>query len=105
MIYELRIYHIHPGRMDAIHERFREHTLDLFAKHGMGVIDFWEDLETNTIYYTMEHPDKETRDRNFASFVADPEWIAVRDKSEESGPIVKQVDSYLMKRVPYSPKS
>ena len=103
MIYELRIYYIHPGRMEAIHERFREHTLGLFAKHNMGVLDFWEDLEENVIYYTMEHPDKETRDRNFKAFASDPEWIAVKVESEKDAPIVEKVESHLMKRVPYSP--
>lgn len=103
MVYELRIYYIHEGRMDAIHRRFSEHTLDLFAKHGMKVVDFWEDLTTNTIYYTMEHPDKESRDKNFAAFVEDPEWIKVKSESEADGPIVEKVESFLMRRVPYSP--
>ena len=105
MIYELRVYHIHPGRMDAIHQRFADHTIDLFKKHGMGVVDFWEDLTENTIYYTMEHPDKESRDKNFDAFINDPEWIDVKTKSELDGPIVVKVESYLMKRVPYSPLS
>lgn len=40
MLYELRIYHIHPGKMQAINDRFSNHTLRIFAKHGIKVIDF-----------------------------------------------------------------
>ncbi|WP_223192250.1 NIPSNAP family protein [Paenibacillus sedimenti] len=34
MLYELRIYHIHPGKMQEIQARFRDRTLQIFAKHG-----------------------------------------------------------------------
>ena len=35
MLYELRVYHMHPGRLPAIHKRFSEVTLDLFKDHGI----------------------------------------------------------------------
>lgn len=104
MLYELRIYHIYPGRMDAIHKRFSNHTLNLFKKHGMKTVDFWEDAEgNNKIYYILEHKDMESRTRNFEAFINDPEWIEVKRLSELDGPIVEKVESFFMKRVPYSP--
>ena len=51
MIYEFRIYHIYPGKMVAIHKRFSNHTIDLFAKHGMKTVDFWEDAVGNNKIY------------------------------------------------------
>ncbi len=33
-LYELRIYEVAPGRMPALHKRFREITSGLFAKHS-----------------------------------------------------------------------
>ncbi len=103
MIYELRIYHIHPGKMSAIHQRFESHTLALFKKHGMDVMDFWEDITENRIYYTMEHPDLESRNQRFSAFIKDPEWIRVKEESEKNGAIVEKVESFIMNRVPYSP--
>lgn len=104
MIYELRIYHILPGRMDAINKRFADHTLGLFKKNGIDTVDFWMDTdEKSAIYYILEHKDRETRDANFEKFRNDPEWIEVKRLSELDGNIVEKVDSYFMKRVPYSP--
>jgi hypothetical protein len=104
MLYELRIYHMHPGRLPAIHERFSEHTLALFDRHGIKIVDFWEDADgKDTIYYTLEHEDRASRDKNFESFSNDPEWKAVRTASELDGPIVSSIEVYFMNRVPYSP--
>jgi hypothetical protein len=104
MIYELRIYSIHPERMDAIHKRFSTLTLDLFKKHGMHTVDFWEDASGNLkIYYILEHQDLETRNKNYDAFQNDPAWLEGKKLSEQNGPIVQKVESIFMNRVPYSP--
>ncbi|SEP16710.1 NIPSNAP protein, partial [Paenibacillus sp. OV219] len=43
MIYELRVYRIHPGKIDAIRQRFSDHTFRIFERLGMQVCDFWEE--------------------------------------------------------------
>ena len=35
MIYELRIYTAMPGKMPALLTRFRDHTCEIFERHGM----------------------------------------------------------------------
>ncbi len=104
MLYELRIYHMHEGRMGAIHKRFSNHTIKLFEKHGMRTVDFWEDAEGyNKIYYVLEHKDREARDKSFKAFAEDSEWIEVKRQSELDGPIVDKIEVFFMNRVPYSP--
>ena len=104
MVYEFRIYHIYHNRMNAIHKRFSNHTIGLFAKHSMKTVDFWEDAEgNNKIYYILEHSDMESRNKNFEAFKNDPEWNEVKRLSELDGPIVERVEEYFMNRVPYSP--
>jgi hypothetical protein len=39
-VFELRIYHAAPGKMQALHARFRDHTCNLFKKHGMTIVGF-----------------------------------------------------------------
>ncbi len=103
MIYELRIYHMYPGKMQDIHKRFSEETLGLFKKYNMTVKDFWEDLTENKIYYVMEYTDLDSRNQSFDAFASDPEWLEVKRLSELNGPIVQKIENYFMKRVPYSP--
>src|SRR5688572_33310913 len=39
--FEMRIYTAAPGKMDALHKRFRDHTLKLFEKHGIKNVGYW----------------------------------------------------------------
>ena len=40
-VFELRTYTATPGKIDALHARFRDHTLKLFEKHHTTVVGFW----------------------------------------------------------------
>lgn len=102
MLYELRIYHMHTGKLSAINKRFSEVTFGLFKKHGIHVCDFWEDAEgAETIYYIVAFNDRAHRDAAFEAFGKDPEWTAAFAASHIDGPIVEKVDSFFMTRVPY----
>ena len=37
-VFEIRTYTAPEGKLDALHARFRDHTLRIFAKHGMTSI-------------------------------------------------------------------
>ena len=38
MIYELRIYETIPGRLPALNDRFANHTVGFFKRHGIHVV-------------------------------------------------------------------
>jgi hypothetical protein len=40
-IYELRLYHVHPGKIDALKARFGDHTDAIFRRHNMKSIGYW----------------------------------------------------------------
>ena len=78
--------------------------LDIFKKHDLRTVDFWEDADgKNIIYYILEHDDMDARNRNFEAFRNDPDWIEAKESSERDGPIVERAENFFMKRVPYSP--
>jgi hypothetical protein len=106
MIYELRTYEVVPGRMPALHKRFAETTLALFAKHGIKVVGFWTSHiggSTNQLVYMVAFDDLAQRDACWAAFAADPEWQAKRAESERDGPIVANVQNVILRPTPYSP--
>ena len=96
--FELRIYYCHPDRLDALIERFQNHTTRIFEKHGMENIGYWLPTKNDqhALYYILAYPSKEARDKSWAAFGADPEWKEVAAKSEVSGKIVKSVTSVFM---------
>ena len=40
-VFELRTYTTTPGNLERLFARFRNHTLALFAKHGMTNLFYW----------------------------------------------------------------
>ncbi|MFM7845280.1 MAG: NIPSNAP family protein [Planctomycetota bacterium] len=106
-VYELRTYTTHDGRLEALHKRFRDHTIKLFEKHGMKNGMYWvptdEKLSKNTLIYVVSHESAEAAKKSWEAFRNDPDWKKVREESEKDGAIVAKVDSVYMTLVDYSP--
>ncbi|MGH7201848.1 MAG: NIPSNAP family protein [Planctomycetaceae bacterium] len=103
-VYELRTYTTHPGRMDALHARFRDHTMRLFARHGMeNVIYFTPTDQENTLVYLLRHKSRDAANASWKAFREDPEWQKARTESEKDAPIVKKVVSQYLTETDYSP--
>jgi hypothetical protein len=106
MIYELRIYRVHPGRMRALQARFRDHTLRLFDKHGIESIGYWTmpiGGRSDELWYIVRYPSYDARDASWAAFLADPEWQAVAAASEEDGAIVHHIETRILTPTDFSP--
>src|SRR2546427_10060945 len=80
MIYEYRAYYVMPGRMPDLQKRFAEITLNLFKKHGIRLVGFWETVvgESNELVYICAYDDLAHRQRAWPAFMADPAWQAAR---------------------------
>lgn len=106
-VFEMRTYVAHPGRGPAMHKRFRDHTCTLFKKHGMELVGFWTPQEENegkadTLVYILAFPSKNAAKASWSAFQADPDWIKVRNASEEDGKIVAKVTSVYLDPTDYS---
>jgi hypothetical protein len=107
-LYELRVYHAQPGKLDALNARFREHTLELFEKHGMRNVAYWIEPPTpespdGKVIYVLAFPGREAREASWQAFGADPVWQEVHATSEAGGKLIARIDSTLMSLADYSP--
>ena len=106
-VFEIRTYHTLPGRLDALHKRFREHTMEIFRKHGMTNVAYWTPQDSpakeSTLIYVISHASREAAQKNWDEFRDDPEWKAVAAASEADGKIVEKVDSVFVDATDYSP--
>lgn len=103
--YELRVYHSPPGKLDALHARFRDHTMTLFEKHGIENVAYWVPVENtnNILVYLLAYPNRAARDASWKSFMADPKWKEVWKRSEANGALVAKVDQTFLERTDFSP--
>lgn len=111
-LFEMRTYIATDGNLPALHARFRDHTLALFAKHGMTSLAYFQLLPDqpgaeNTLIYFLAHKDREAAKKSWQDFSSDPDWIAAKKASEEAagGSLTKQggVKSVFLKATDFSP--
>jgi uncharacterized protein YbaA (DUF1428 family) len=111
-VFELRTYTSTLGNLAALHARFRDHTMELFKKHGMTNIGYWsldadQKEAVDTLIYMLAHKSKEARDASFKSFGSDPDWQAAKTASEKAagGSLTTKdgVVSVLLTPTDYSP--
>ncbi|MBC8074584.1 MAG: NIPSNAP family protein [Chloroflexales bacterium] len=107
MIYELRTYWAAPGKLDALHERFRSLTLRIFVRHQMQVVGFWtpqpSDETSGDLVYLLTFPSVEALEQAWTAFRADPEWQAGKAASEAAGALVTKLTSRTLVPTNYSP--
>jgi len=111
-VFEMRTYTTTPGNLGALDSRFRDHTVKLFAKHGMTNLFYWhltpdqKDAE-NTLLYLLAHASPEAAKASFDKFRQDPDWDAARKASEAKAggslTVKDGVKSLFLKATDYSP--
>src|SRR5262249_28353926 len=107
--YELRTYTTLEGRLPALNDRFKDHTMKLFKKHGMVNVIYCTPIdkdgkpEDNKLVYLLGHKSLEAATASFAAFGKDPEWTAAREASEKDGKIVEKVERQFLVPTSYSP--
>ena len=111
-VFELRTYTATPKNLPKLLARFRDHTLDLFKRHGMTSVGYWtldagQPGADDTLVYMLAHKSKEARDASFKTFAADPDWQAAKTASEKDAggslTVKDGVKSVLMSPTDYSP--
>jgi hypothetical protein len=106
-VFEIRTYYTLPGRLDALHKRFREHTMRIFEKHGITNVAYWTPQDSpgkdNTLIYVVSHASREQAKANWAAFIADPEWKKVAEDSQKDGKIIEKIESVFVDATDYSP--
>lgn len=113
-VFELRTYITTPNNLPALNNRFRNHTIELFKKHGMNNVIYWsiangeamkarelleavspvgqskaeigDDLPAagNSLVYFLTHASPDAQKASFGTFRDDPLWNQARMDSEKA---------------------
>ena len=103
--FEMRTYYAATNKLPALQERFRDHTLKLFEKHGITNIGYWTPLTNteNKLVYIVACPSREAREKSWKAFMADPEWQSAFKASEKDGKLVQKMESIFLNATDFSP--
>src|SRR5687767_9483863 len=104
-VYELRTYTAVPGRLDALHGRFKDHLLGFFQKHGMTNVVYFKPMDAplsqSTLIYLVSHESREAAARSWSAFQNDAEWKKI--SSAGGGAMASKVESMFLEPTDYSP--
>ncbi len=103
--YEMRTYYAEEGKLEDLLNRFRNHTMSIFKKHGMTSIGYWLPIDNkeNKLVYVLSYPSKESREKSWKDFSNDSEWKKVASESEKNGKLVAKVENVFLKTTDFSP--
>lgn len=104
-VFEMRTYYAAPGKLEALHARFRDHTVKLFEKHGFTNIGYWVPLDNpeNMLIYLIASPSREANEKSWKSFLADPDWQQAKRASEADGSLLSKAESRFLQATDFSP--
>lgn len=106
-VFELRTYTAPDGKLPNLLARFRDHTLEIFERHGMHNVGYWVPQDapasSNTLIYVIAHDSRDAAAKSWDAFRNDPEWKTVSAESQVDGPIVSKVESVFMSATDFSP--
>jgi hypothetical protein len=105
MIYELRVYNAAPGKMPALLKRFNDITLDIWKKHGIEQVGFWNVYigESNQqLIYMLKWDSLAEREKKWNTFQSDPDWIAKRAETEKDGPLTTSFANSILTPTAFS---
>ena len=106
MIYELRIYECHAGKLDVIHDRFADRLISLLERYGIRNVGYWtHDVGpgNNQLVYLVAFRDHGHRAEAWAGVASDPEWLRIYEEANRDADIVRHVESRLLVPTDYSP--
>jgi hypothetical protein len=85
--------------LEALKARFRDHTIEIFKRHGIESVGYWvpQDPEKskNTLIYIVAHPSLDAAKKNWEAFRADPEWKKVAADSQVNGTILAKPPEFV----------
>jgi len=105
-VFEMRTYYAAPGKLDAVHARFRDHACRLLVKHGIAQLGYWVPVDNaeNKLIWVAVHPSREAGAQAWKSFFADPDWQKAFKESEANGKLVDKVESRFLTATDFSPE-
>lgn len=106
-VFDLRIYSVLPGRLDAFRNRWRDHAVPIYRRHGLSSVGWWvaesKDVDGNDQFICLLAGESaEAIQKSINDFHRDPEWIRVERETEATGKLRSSVKAYKLRATDFS---
>jgi hypothetical protein len=106
-VFELRIYTTPEGKLPELDRRFRSPERSYFVRHGMMEVGYFHPLDAaagagHTLVYLLAHASRAAATASWDAFRADPDWVALKAKTEKDGALTTTVVSIFLTPTDFS---
>lgn len=105
-LFELRVYHTVPGKLQTMESRFRNTTSKLLMKHHLNVLGYWtsDDISKadGTFIFLLAHKNADEAKTNWDAMGSDPAFQEVI-KSEQAEKTLERAEVIHMRPTDFSP--
>ncbi len=106
--FDLRIYSVLPGKLNAFRNRWREFAVPIYERHGLHSAGWWiagnKDADGNDHFVCLLAGDSiASIQKSIGEFHKDTEWIRVEMETEASGKLRSGVTAYKLTPTDFSP--
>ncbi|HYE33462.1 MAG TPA: NIPSNAP family protein [Methylomirabilota bacterium] len=110
--FDLRIYDVVPGKMEAFQNRWAQHATRIYARHGLESIAWWVEAQGQSndsattdaqrFICLLAGESSDAITKAISSFHADPEWQRIEKETEQNGKLRSAVTAYRLGPLPFS---
>jgi len=105
--FDLRIYSVLPGKLDAFRNRWRDFAVPIYERHGLHSLGWWvaekKDADLNDQFVCLLAGDSIAAIRKAISeFHQDSEWQRVEQETEANGKLRSGVTAYKLTPADFS---
>ena len=106
--FDLRIYSVLPGKLDAFRNRWRDFAVPIYERHGLHSIGWWvaeqKDADGNDQFICLLAGESIPAIlKSIGEFHKDADWIRVEKETEANGKLRSGVTAYKLTPTDFSP--
>ena len=105
--FDLRIYSVLPGKLDAFRNRWRDFAVPIYERHGLHSIGWWvaekKDADGNDQFICLLAGESIPAIlKSISEFHQDAEWVRVEKETEAGGKLRSSVTAYKLTPTDFS---
>lgn len=105
--FDLRIYSVLPGKLDAFRNRWRDFAVPIYERHGLHSVGWWvaekKDADGNDqVVCLLAGESIPAILKSISAFHQDADWQRVEKETEQDGKLRRSVEAFKLKATDYS---
>ena len=106
--FDLRLYSVLPGRLDAFRIRWRDFAVPIYERHGLHSVGWWvtekKDAASHDQFICLLAGESlDSIQKSISEFHQDADWQRVEKETEKDGKLRSGVESFKLLRADFSP--